>query len=248
MISRQNCLAISTVASLLQVEDIEPDPADNQGRTPLSVLCGNHETVRLETIDVLLAVDGVNPDSKDDAGRSPLSWVIGSSDTQGLDKDISTRIEVMRRFVLIQEVDPNAEDAEGLTPLLRAIQGSNGNEFVRVLLEREDLDVQKITLDGLSPIEVAVKMGDMTVASLLRGRGAQDEGRDVHTTIPEIEYSSLGEKLDMENRNLPSEDPQPLDSHAKLEQRMPSNSSMSWLRSWVRSEIRDELERDIFLP
>lgn len=237
----QTSNSAATVASLLQAENIEPDPADNQGRTPLSVLCGK-ETISLETDGILLSVDGVNPDSKDYAGQSPLSWAIGFSDTQRLYRGISTRIEVMRRLLLIQEVDPNAEDAEGVIPLLRAIQGSNGNEFVRVLLEREDLDVQKITLHGLTPMAVVGEMGDMTVVSLLRERGAQDKGRDAHTTVPEIDYSSSDEELDMENRKTPSEDPEPLDSHAELEQKRSSNSSMSELWSWKRGEIRDELE------
>lgn len=237
----------ATVTSLLRAENIEPDLADDQGRTPLSVLCGN-EFVSLETIDILTAIDGVNPDSKDDAGRSPLSWAITYSGHQWLDRDISERIEVIRRLLLIPEVNPNAEDAEGLTPLLRAIQGSNSNEFVRVLLEREDLDVQKITVDGLTPMEVAGKMGEMTVRSLLRERGARDEGRDVHTTVPEMDYSSADEELNVEHWKLPSEEPEPLDSHAELEHRRLSNSSMNSLCSLVREKVWDKLARDIFLP
>ncbi|KAL6364703.1 hypothetical protein LRP88_00674 [Fusarium phalaenopsidis] len=132
--------SIDTVEALLRLERIDPDPADVEGRTPLSVVC---EHANLELFDLLLAFGSVDPDSRDTAGRNPLSWAVERSFTE-----IDRQVEVIRRLLQIRAVDPNAEDAEGLTPLIRAIQSIHGSEFVRILLEREDLDVHQRSRDG----------------------------------------------------------------------------------------------------
>ncbi|KAF5722632.1 ankyrin repeat-containing protein [Fusarium mundagurra] len=204
--------SLETVEALLRAEYIRPDLANNQGRTPLSVLCGSPDNVTLEAVNLLLATNAVNPDSRDITGRGPLSWVIDQSGYLRRYDGITTRKQVMQRLLEFQEVNPNAEDSEGLTPLLRAIQGNNGNEFVRVLLEREDLDVQQMNRDGLTPLSVATEMGDVGVMSLLRKRGARHDGRDTHEHVAESEYLSSDEALDMKNLKLPSEAGESVDS------------------------------------
>lgn len=204
--------SVETVQALLRAQYIRPDPGNDKGRTPLSVLCGSPDNVKLEVVDLLLATNAVDPDSRDITGRSPLSWLIDPSDASKRYEGITTRKEVMQRLLQIQEVDPNAEDSEGLTPLLGAIQGSNGNEFVRILLEREDLDVQQMNRDGLTPLAVAKRMGDVAVMSLLHKRGAQDDGMDTHEHVAESEYLSSDEALDMEDLKLPSEAGESVDS------------------------------------
>ncbi|KAF5622090.1 ankyrin repeat-containing protein [Fusarium tjaetaba] len=243
--------SLGTVEALLRAEYIRPDTANDQGRTPLSVLCGSPDNITLKAVNLLLATNAVNPDSRDLTGRGPLSWVIDQSGYLRHYDGVTTRKKVMQRLLQFPEVDPNAEDSEGLTPLFRAIQGSNGNEFVRVLLEREDLDVQQMNRDGLTPLFVATEIGDVGVMSLLRKRGAQYDDRDTHSHVTESEYLSAGGALDMKNLKLPSEAGELADFHAETQEESSSNlssyySSPKWRRR--RDPVGDELSRDIILP
>ncbi|KAF5557133.1 ankyrin repeat-containing protein [Fusarium napiforme] len=243
--------SLETVEALLRAEHIRPDLANDQGRTPLSVLCGSPHNVTVEAVNLLLATNSVNPDSRDITGRGLLSWVIYSSDYPWSYKGIATRKQVMQRLLQIQEVDPNAEDSEGLTPLLRAIMGDNGNELVRVLLEREDLDVQQMNRFGLTPLSIATRMGDLGVMSLLRKRGAQDDGRDMHEHVAECENGSSNEPFDMQSLQLRSQASKPANSHAEIQEKRVTILSGSFSSSeydWNRDKLDEELSRDILLP
>ncbi|KAF5597635.1 ankyrin repeat-containing protein [Fusarium subglutinans] len=89
---------------------IKPDLPNNMGRTALSLAA---EVGEIDCINALLARDDVNPDSRDINGRGPLSWVFG---------------EV--RLLRIPNIDPNAEDHDGFTPLLLAIISDQGHEII----------------------------------------------------------------------------------------------------------------------
>jgi ankyrin repeat protein len=60
--------SLDTVEALLRAEHIRPDLANDQGRTPLSVLCGSPDNITLEAVNLLLATNAVNPDSRDTTG------------------------------------------------------------------------------------------------------------------------------------------------------------------------------------
>ncbi|RSM02612.1 hypothetical protein CEP52_007866 [Fusarium oligoseptatum] len=253
-----------TIESLLQAERIDPDAADNEGRTPLSVVC---EDAELELVDLFLASDGVDPDSRDNAGRNPLSWVVAPE--RFLDERSfgapDRRKEVVRRLLQIQAVDPNAEDAEGLTPLIRATQGEYANEFVQILLEREDLDVNQRSRDGRTPMAFARKMGDATVMSLLRKRGALDEGNESPTAAGHSEAHSeahSGDSASDETSHMGGDSKlqsrrESVDSSADLERRRSSSSSASSFGSIDRRRdvgetknhyLQHQIARNIFLP
>ncbi|OAP59600.1 hypothetical protein AYL99_06898 [Fonsecaea erecta] len=154
--------------ALLKAPNINADLADKMGRTPLSIVA---QAGKVELLDILLTANGVDPDSRDEAGRSPLSWVL-EFDRYDENFEIEHRKEAVRHLLRIAAVDPNAEDAEGLTPLLRAIQCYRGSEFVRLLTKRADLDVNKRGPDGLTPLALAKEKGDTVTIALLRACGA----------------------------------------------------------------------------
>lgn len=220
---------VETIGALLRAEGIDPDVADLEGRTLLSVVC---EEAYSDLADLLLAFDGIDPDSRDTAGRSPLSWVVAPAQFREVTSfgRLDGRKKFMQRLLQFQAVDPNAEDEKGLTPLIRAIQGEYGNEFVQILLEREDLDVHQPSQDGRTPMEFARKMGDTMIMSLLRQRGDLDEGNEPAAAVGKPEHSSSDD--DLKDLRLPHEGGESLNIRASLKRR-PSSSSSACSRSLV---------------
>ncbi|KAJ4232279.1 hypothetical protein NW759_002667 [Fusarium solani] len=220
---------VETIGALLRAEGIDPDVADLEGRTLLSAVC---EEAYSDLADLLLAFDGIDPDSRDTAGRSLLSWVVAPAQFREVTSfgRLDGRKKVMQRLLQFQAVDPNAEDEKGLTPLIRAIQGEYGNEFVQFLLEREDLDVHQRSQDGRTPMEFARKMGDTMIMSLLRKRGDLDEGNEPAAAVGKSEHSSSDD--DLKDLRLPHEGGESLNIRASLKRR-PSSSSSACSRSLV---------------
>ncbi|WAO91181.1 HET domain-containing protein [Fusarium falciforme] len=243
---------VDAIEALLRAERIDPDAADIEGRTPLSVAC---EEAKLELVDLLLASDGVDPDLRDTAGRNPLSWAVAP--TRSLDElpfdSIDRLQEVMRRLLQIQGVDPNVEDVEGLTPLIRAIRGKLGNEFVRVLLEREDVDVRRRSRDGRTPMEFARRMGDAGIMSLLRKTGALGGGNEPPEAIDPSEYSSSDDDLDIGNLRRPRRGKESVDLQTGPQRRRSPSSSLSsaFRKDVVRMplyQIYQHFTRSVLLP
>ncbi|KAF4946660.1 hypothetical protein FGADI_11008 [Fusarium gaditjirri] len=160
---------IEILKVLLEDPGVEPDRPNNVGRTALSLAA---EAGKIEYVNALLAREDVNPDARDILGRGPLSWVFGES---GLEWQSEEWKAVLRRLLSIPAVDPNAEDHNGLTPLLLAIMSDHGHEYVEVLLSRPDLDVNRPRAQGHeSPLDTAKQTGNMETMALLRARGASN--------------------------------------------------------------------------
>ncbi|KAL2682375.1 hypothetical protein Neosp_006825 [[Neocosmospora] mangrovei] len=233
---------VDTIRVLLRAERIDPDAADLEGRTPLSVVC---EHADLELVNLFLDSDGVDPDSRDTAGRNPLSWVVAPAYLSvrfdvGQQEQTMRRQDTMRRLLRIQAVDPNAEDAEGLTPLIRAIQDEYGTDLVRVLLERDDLNVHQRSRNGRTPMAFARKMGNVAIMSLLRKRGALDEDNEPPEAIDPSEYRPSDDGLDRGNLRLPRKGKESVDFHAGLERPRSPSSSASSLQPAFTIEIDKE--------
>ncbi|KAF5633314.1 ankyrin repeat-containing protein [Fusarium tjaetaba] len=167
---------IEIMKALLEAPGIKPDHPNNEGRTALSLAA---EAANIECVNGLLSIEDVNPDARDIYGRGPLSWVFEKNGLQyGWARE--ERKEVLQQLLRIPTVDPNAEDNYGSTPLLLAIMSDHGNEYVEVLLSRPDLDVNQPPIEGTdSPLDTAMKIGNMDTVALLRARGATDSVESV---------------------------------------------------------------------
>ncbi|RSL61345.1 hypothetical protein CEP53_005146 [Fusarium sp. AF-6] len=157
---------------LVEAPGVNADLTDNMGRTALSLAA---EAGSFDNVVTLLAVDGVNPDARDATGRSPLSWVFrrGANEADWRpERLLDDHKAIVRRLLDIPTVDPNAVDAQGLTPLLRAVSSYDSSEFVELLLSRPGLNVNWQGPDGLSPLAVAKRARDTVTMTLLRARGA----------------------------------------------------------------------------
>ncbi|RSL91434.1 hypothetical protein CEP52_014257 [Fusarium oligoseptatum] len=175
--ARSSCSTEMAIRVLVEAPGVNADLPDNMGRTALSLAA---EAGSFDNVVTLLAVDGVNPDARDATGRSPLSWVFGR-DLQCMGPDdadwqrerlLDDHKAIVRRLLDIPTVDPNAVDAEGLTPLLRAVSSYHSSEFVELLLSRPGLNVNCQGPDGLSPLAVAKRARDTVTMAVLRARGA----------------------------------------------------------------------------
>jgi ankyrin repeat protein len=109
------------VELLLTRKEIDPDCADEDGRTPLSRAAGeNYEQV----VAILIEQARLIPESKDAAGRTPLSWAMNCF-VQGPFQRVTYQDCGVVKLLLNQSqdtVDPNSRDQEGRTPLSWAIE------------------------------------------------------------------------------------------------------------------------------
>ena len=79
-------------------------------------------------------------------------------------------------LLLERNVDPNASDDDGWTPLITAVQ--NGyQEAVRLLLGRQDLNPDIKDNRGETPLMIAVENGHEEIVRLLLGK-ENDAGCD----------------------------------------------------------------------
>ncbi|KIL85476.1 ankyrin repeat-containing [Fusarium avenaceum] len=241
---------IGIINALLQQQDIDLDPVDDEGRTPLSMLCETSVGDDLESINRLLACKDVDPNSRDAAGRTPLSWAFET----GADKmEAHSKMEITRRLLQIQAVDPNVEDGEGLTPLLRAIRGSHANEMVRVLLEFEDVDVHQPSRDGLTPMAFARKIGDAAVFSILHKRGALAEDKEGPAAVfdyesSECEFSTSDAESIMGSQIMSPTQEESTGLQSSSQTRGSSSISDRSIDSDEGMEVRYKLSRNIVLP
>jgi ankyrin repeat protein len=97
------------VTLLLENNNVDPDPKDEEGRTPLSFAAkAGHEAV----VKLLLAI-GVDADSKDNHGRTPLSFAVENEH------------EAVVKLLLAMRVDANSKDNHGRTPLSFAVENEH---------------------------------------------------------------------------------------------------------------------------
>jgi len=102
------------------------------------------------------------------------------------------------------DVDLNAADEDGQTPLSAAAQ--SGHEgVVSILLERNDLDPDKPDKYGQTPLWRAAKNGHETILKLLRSRGSfvsRSVGGAPPTVFFPAEQSELSEPPFKRTRRL----------------------------------------------
>ncbi|KAM6535971.1 hypothetical protein FALCPG4_005494 [Fusarium falciforme] len=165
---------------------------DERGRTPLA-LSAFHGFE--QGVELLLATDGVDPDEKDNEGLTPLFLAV--LHTHEPESDGGRRI--VRCLLDSGRVDVNIHDAEGVTPVMHALE--NGcRSLCRMLLECEQLDVHAKDQDGLTPLLWAVKNNDQDTVALLLARGSSPNVSDTRgeTALSHVAWfgeSSMAEML-----------------------------------------------------
>ncbi|RMJ17162.1 hypothetical protein CDV36_003152 [Fusarium kuroshium] len=158
--------SFDNVVTLLAVDGVNPDARDATGRSPLSWVFSRDLQRRGPDDDRELLRTSFSRKSirKRKRGAEDADW--------RPERLLDDHKAIVRRLLDIPTVDPNAVDAEGLTPLLRAVSSYHSSEFVELLLSRPGLNVNCQGPDGLSPLAVAKRARDEITMALLRAHGA----------------------------------------------------------------------------
>ena len=129
---------------LLERSDVNPDRADNTGRTPLSWAASYG---RGEMVKMLLERSDVTPDTPDEKGRTPFWWAVRYGN-----------LEVMETLLESDNVDPDAADNSGQTPLSFATENWEV-ETMEILLKRNDVNLDRADKRGRTPLSWASSRG-----------------------------------------------------------------------------------------
>lgn len=105
------------IVSVLLARGATVDARDGQGRTPLMAAS---EFGRSDVVDMLLTA-GADPAAVDQKGKTALHLAAGSFWANASDR-LGALIQLLNRGA-----NPNARDADGMTPLAAALQRGRGD-------------------------------------------------------------------------------------------------------------------------
>ncbi len=168
---------VSPLTTFLLDHGVQVNATGIDSMTPLMIAAQYGKT---DVVRALLA-HGADPALRDKRNWTALDWAsrMGQDDVVALLRDRSPMDiyeaaqfgDVVRlRAHLDAGEDPNATDASGTTPLMKAA-ASGGLPALRLLLER-GADVCRTRKDGTTALHLAAMNGDAPTAALLLDRGA----------------------------------------------------------------------------
>ena len=158
------------VELLLERNDVNADPKDNYGRTPLwRAADRGHEAV----VKLLLERNDVNADSKDSSDQTPL-WIAVDRGHEAVVKLLLER----------DDVNANPKDNYGRTLLWRAVDWGH-EAVVKLLLDRNDVNANSKNDWGETPLWISADRGNGAMVKLLLERNDVDaDSKDNHGQTP----------------------------------------------------------------
>lgn len=185
------------------VSEINPDPVDEDGVNPLFIAAqnGSTEIVRLlldtkkvdpnralplwnitplckailtrhfDIAKLLLQSDKIEADAETKEGASPLYYATHEG-----------YVELVKLLLDSGKVDPN-KSYQGCTPLLIAILNKKP-EIAKLILQYDDLDLDKANDAGATPLYAAVQEGYTELVKLLLDSKKVDPNKSYHTYTP----------------------------------------------------------------
>ncbi|KAJ5910328.1 ankyrin [Penicillium tannophilum] len=186
--------------------EIDANSTDKHYQTPISMAARNG---RRNSVEQLLGVDVVDPNARDNFQRTPLMWaiikghfhvakalILGENRIVKLDL-----VDRKRRSALFwaawagdaatisllsgrQGVNCNERDRSGDTPLSIAIKRGYSTSAVQLLKSYEDIEINALYENGLTPLHLAAQYDDGETTDLLLKKGAELDGCDKFGRTP----------------------------------------------------------------
>jgi len=156
---------LTRMQNLIQDEGIQPDTADNDGRTALSWAA---ETGNLSVAEFLLCQSNINADKKDNAGRTALTMAAHYG-----------HVKVVQLLLARQDVNPNWPDTVWKqTPLFRAAMEGRYGVVTELLNRIPSVDFNARDKHGQTPLAVAADRGHANIVKALLEVGVKDDPPD----------------------------------------------------------------------
>lgn len=156
------------------------------GRSPLChAVAGGHE----EVVRLLLESDRADVNSPDLSGRTALHYVAHEGPLL-----LHTGDAIARLLLETGQVNSSHQDFQGSGPFHAAVQGQ-GAEFVRFLLNLEDIDVTLIDEFGRTPLSAAGVSGVVELVHMLLDTGKADVTSRDHHGNTSLHAAAAGSEL-----------------------------------------------------
>jgi ankyrin repeat protein len=143
----------SVVEVFLSLDEIDANPEDDLGMSPLHHAAGNGQEA---IVGLLLKRNDIKVNLRDVRCRTPLSYASWHGHET-----------VVRLLLERGEVEADSEDAGRRTPLCLAAEGGH-ETVVKLLLERDDIKEDSMDINGKTPLQIAIYKGHETVVRLLQ--------------------------------------------------------------------------------
>ncbi|TFK16368.1 ankyrin [Coprinopsis marcescibilis] len=148
--------SVGTVELLLELEGININSRDKQGRTALAHAISNSWA---DTFDTLLTADAISADYTTSEGLNYLSLAAQSGIT-----------EIIQSVLQLAQFDVNARDMYGRTALAYAVK-SGSYDAVEALLEIEGVDIHCVDEQGTTLLMSAARSREVEIVSRFLGLG-----------------------------------------------------------------------------
>lgn len=163
------------ILSLLIDAGADVNGTDNQGITPLMLLAQNGKT---DAALKLMQVPEIDIHIKDNDGRMAI--------------DYATSAGLRELVTALSQAGEDHADAYGNTSLHHACWNGQ-SEVVKVLLEKTPDCVNELNDDGESPLLLAARRSNLTIAELLLAAGARPDAANLHGVSPLHAAASKGD-------------------------------------------------------
>lgn len=155
------------VILLLEHPSIDINAQDDDGNTVL-LIAVKKTNINLDSCIKLLSHSKIDVNVKDKLNRTPLWWAVNLGNNE-LVKDLLTRKD-------INKTNAYNQDKESKNMLHAAVCSQN-LETVKLIIDLKTIDVNDVMNDGASPLSLASKIKDTSIAQFLIEKGARVDGK-----------------------------------------------------------------------
>lgn len=182
--------AVTIVRFLLAVPTIDADARNSRLETPLHNAAAS---VCTESARLLLDTEHVDVNARNITSRTPLHEAFhpGSGTTYS-----NHRVPLVRELLKRSELDLDAQDTDGLTPLHLAMQCGD-QDVAQLLLDTGKVDQTVVNRWARTPVQYAVQYGSIDVLKMLSKTGRLKAEGPEYAALMEVASKSTNAYRDV---------------------------------------------------